>query len=109
MTHTARQKCARFREPHRDGCLVPPNPRDIGSARILERLGFEAQSTTSTGFAWATGRLDYALSCDEVLGHLAAPSAAVNMPVNADIESGFTTEPAVPTANERLALNTSGS
>jgi 2-methylisocitrate lyase-like PEP mutase family enzyme len=101
MTRTARQKRARFRELHRDGC-----PWAVGSARILEHLGFEAQRTTSTGFAWATGRLDYALSRDEVLGHLAAPSAAVNVPVNSDIESGFAAGPVVPAANERLALDT---
>lgn len=40
-----------FRELHRDGCFVIPNPWDAGSARLLEQLGFKALATTSSGFA----------------------------------------------------------
>src|SRR5580698_7473602 len=93
MSQTTQQKRARFRELHEAGCFVLPNPWDVGSARMLEHLGFEAIASTSTGFAWTTGRPDYALARDDVLGHLAALSAAVDVPVNADFESGFATEP----------------
>ncbi|HEX7421948.1 MAG TPA: isocitrate lyase/phosphoenolpyruvate mutase family protein, partial [Thermoanaerobaculia bacterium] len=46
----------RFRLLHQSGCFVLPNPWDVGSARILEQLGFEALATTSSGFAWTLGR-----------------------------------------------------
>ena len=71
---------------------------------MLERLGFEAIASTSTGFAWTTGRPDYALSRDDVLGHLAALSAAVDVPVNADFESGYATDPEALAANVALAV-----
>jgi 2-methylisocitrate lyase-like PEP mutase family enzyme len=93
MTRTTREKRARFRELHMDGCFVLPNPWDVGSARMFEHLGFEALASTSTGFAWTVGSPDYALSRDEVLGHLAALSEAVDLPVNADFEAGFALDP----------------
>jgi 2-methylisocitrate lyase-like PEP mutase family enzyme len=106
MSQTTQEKRARFRELHKDGCFVLPNPWDVGSARMLEHLGFEAVASTSTGFAWTTGRPDYAVARDDVLGHLAALSAAVDVPVNADFESGFATEPEALAANVRLAVGT---
>jgi 2-methylisocitrate lyase-like PEP mutase family enzyme len=38
---------------HATGCFVMPNPWDVGSARVLEQLGFEALATTSVH--WACG------------------------------------------------------
>ena len=29
-----------FRRLHESGCFVTPNPWDVGSARVLEQLGF---------------------------------------------------------------------
>ena len=50
-------RCARFRELHAGGQLfVMPNPWDVGSARLLASLGFEALATTSAGFAWSIGK-----------------------------------------------------
>jgi hypothetical protein len=42
MSQTTQRKRARFRELHEAGCFVLPNPWDVGSARMLEHLGFEA-------------------------------------------------------------------
>jgi 2-methylisocitrate lyase-like PEP mutase family enzyme len=106
MTPTTQEKRAQFREMHTDGCFILPNPWDIGSARMLQNLGFEALATTSAGFGWTSGRPDYALSRDEVLGHLTTLSAAVDVPVNADFVSGFAAEPEALAANVRLALGT---
>jgi 2-methylisocitrate lyase-like PEP mutase family enzyme len=89
MSLTTKEKRARFHSLHREGCFLLPNPWDVGSARMLESLGFDALASTSTGFAWARGRPDYALSRDDVLAHLAELSASVDLPVNADFESGF--------------------
>ena len=41
-------KASAFRALHqRDGAFIIPNPWDIGSARLLAQLGFEALATTS--------------------------------------------------------------
>jgi len=39
----------------REGAFVMPNPWNIGSARILATMGFEALATTSAGMAFALG------------------------------------------------------
>ena len=79
----------RFRRLHEQGCFIIPNPWDLGSARWLERLGFPALATTSSGAAWAQARPDGGLSVDAVLDHLSDMAAAVEVPVNADFMSGF--------------------
>ena len=83
-----------------------PNPWDIGSARMLQHLGFAALASTSAGFAWTVGRVDGAVTRDDVLQHLAAISAAVDIPVNADFESGFAAEPGDVASNVALAIAT---
>ena len=83
----------RFRQLHRSGCFVIPNPWDIGSARLLVQLGFPALATTSSGFAWSLGRPDNGVSLDEALAHLAAIAGSVPVPVNGDFEGGFAVEP----------------
>jgi 2-methylisocitrate lyase-like PEP mutase family enzyme len=80
---------AHFHTLHRSGCFVIPNPWDAGSARILASLGFKALATTSSGFAWSTGRRDNHVTVDDVLAHLFAIADAVDVPVNADFEAGF--------------------
>ncbi len=83
-----------------------PNPWDAGSARLLQHLGFKALATTSSGFAWTTGRADYAVTRDEALSHVALLCGAVDVPVNADFESGFASHPEDVAANVTLALET---
>ena len=67
----------RFRRLHESGCFVMPNPWDVGSARILARIGFPAVATTSSGFAWTLGRRDNHVTLEEMLHHLRAMSSAV--------------------------------
>ena len=95
---------ARFRELHQSGCFVIPNPWDIGSARYLCHLGFPALATTSSGFAFTRGLPDGAgaVSRDLVLAHLAEISAAVDVPVNADFESGYARDAQDVAGNVRL-------
>jgi 2-methylisocitrate lyase-like PEP mutase family enzyme len=73
--------------------LLIPNPWDVGSARILEQLGFAALATTSSGFAATLGRSDGSVSRDEALAHAAAVATAVEVPVSADLENGFSDDP----------------
>jgi 2-methylisocitrate lyase-like PEP mutase family enzyme len=105
MTDTA-SKRARFRALHAQGCFVIPNPWDVGSARLLQHLGFAALASTSSGHAWTCGRPDYAVGRDDVLGHLRELCASVDLPVNADFESGFAAEPEGVAANVKLAIQT---
>jgi len=104
MSRTLVEKRAAFRALHQQGCFVLPNPWDIGSARMFQNLGFAALATTSTGFAWTIGRPDYAVTLGDVLQHLTAVSGAVDLPVNADFESGFAADLQDVAANVTLAV-----
>jgi 2-methylisocitrate lyase-like PEP mutase family enzyme len=95
-----------FRTLHQSGCFVIPNPWDVGSARILAQLGFSALATTSSGFAWTLGRADNHVTLDEVLVHLRAMTASVDIPFNADFEGGFAVEPAEVAVNVTAATAT---
>ena len=94
----------RFRTLHASGCFVIPNPWDVGSARLLTGLGFHALATTSSGFAWSTGRRDNQIAVDDALAHMYAIAAAVDVPVNADFEGGFAIEPEDVAANVSRAV-----
>jgi 2-methylisocitrate lyase-like PEP mutase family enzyme len=99
-------RCEVFRELHRSGCFVVPNPWDRGSARLLAGLGFQALATTSSGFAASRGRADHHVSLDETLDALRSIAESVEIPVNADFEGGFATTPADVGANVLLAAET---
>jgi len=71
-----------------------PNPWDVGSAKALAGMGFEALATTSGGFAATLGRIDGSVARDEAVAHAAAVVAAVGVPVSADFENCFAHEPA---------------
>ena len=82
-----------FRRLHVSGTFVMPNPWDIGSARLLEHLGFPALATTSSGHAASLGRLDQRVRRDELLAHAEAIAGAVAVPLNVDSEQCFPSEP----------------
>ncbi len=98
---TVNTHCAAFRQLHTSGCFVIPNPWDVGTARYLRHLGFRALASTSAGFAFSRGLpdADWAVSRDEMLGHISDLVAAADLPVNADFESGYAEAP------EQLARN----
>jgi 2-methylisocitrate lyase-like PEP mutase family enzyme len=96
---TVDEKRAAFRQLHGQGCFVLPNPWDVGSARMLQHLGFTALASSSSALAWTTGRPDYSVDLADVIAHLTNLCGAVDLPVNADFESGFAREP------ERVADN----
>ena len=95
-----------FRRLHESGCFVIPNPWDLGSARALERLGFKALATTSSGFAWSQGRPDHGVSLHDTLLHLRSLAHGVKVPVNADLGSGFAIDPAAVMVNVAAAALT---
>lgn len=71
-----------------------PNAWDVGSARILAGLGFEAIATTSSGHAASLGKADQQVTLDELLAHVAALAPAVKVPLSVDAERGFADDPA---------------
>jgi len=97
------EKGTAFRALHqRDGAFILPNPWDIGTARLLAHLGFEALATTSAGYASSMGRRDYTIGREAMIAHVATLASATNLPVSADLENGFADAPEV--AAETMAL-----
>jgi len=86
-------KAAAFAALHVGDPFVIPNPWDAGSARVLEALGFGALATTSSGLAFALGRLDGGATLDEVCRHVASLDRATGLPISADLENGYGPQP----------------
>ena len=101
---TQAEKAQAFRALHeRPGAFIIPNPWDIGSARILAHLGFEALATTSMGYAFSLGRPDNTLNRAETLAYASAIVSAASLPVSADLENGFGDDSKVVAETIRLA------
>jgi 2-methylisocitrate lyase-like PEP mutase family enzyme len=104
MSLTQNEKAARFRALHDgSGVFVIPNPWDVGSARVLAGLGFEALATSSAASASVVGRRDSGLTRDEALAHARLIVDATDLPVSADLEKGFGDAPEVVAETIRLA------
>jgi 2-methylisocitrate lyase-like PEP mutase family enzyme len=88
------EKGSTFRAMHAGEPFVIPNPWDVGSARVLEALGFTALATTSSGFAFTLGLVDGRVTLDQMASHVAAIDAATDLPVSADLENGYGPDPA---------------
>jgi 2-methylisocitrate lyase-like PEP mutase family enzyme len=92
MTESTAAKARAFKELHQGpDILLMPNAWNAGSARILAAAGFAAVGTTSAGMAFSLGRPDYEgrLSRAETIEELGRIAAAVEIPVSADLESGY--------------------
>jgi 2-methylisocitrate lyase-like PEP mutase family enzyme len=101
---TQAEKAQAFRALHeRKGAFIIPNPWDVGTARVLAHLGFEALATTSMGYAFSVGRRDNTLDRQETLAYASAIASATGLPVSADLENGFGDMPEVVAETIRLA------
>jgi 2-methylisocitrate lyase-like PEP mutase family enzyme len=108
---SAQDLAGRFLELHNGPApLIVPNPWDIGSARVLQWIGFLALATTSSGLATTLGRIDGAVDKDETLAHAAAIVAATELPVTADLVNGFTADPTgvAQTVTDAAAIGLAG-
>ena len=104
MNITQNEKAARFRALHAGpDAFIVPNPWDVGSARILAGLGFQALATSSAASASALGRRDHMLTRDESLAHARLIVDATDLPVSADLGKGFGESPEVVAETIRLA------
>lgn len=104
MSFTQKEKASRFRSLHGGpGAFVLPNPWDVGSARMLAGVGFQALATSSAASACAIGRRDGGLTRDEALAHAQLIVDATNLPVTADLEWGYGDAPEAVAETIRLA------
>src|SRR6201984_3109823 len=104
---TQTEKARIFRALHvGERAFIIPNPWDVGTARLLARMGFEALATTSAGYAFSAGLQDRAVGRDAMLIHVAAIVAATELPVSADLENGFGDSPKPCAETIRLAAAT---
>jgi 2-methylisocitrate lyase-like PEP mutase family enzyme len=101
------EKAEAFQALHaRPRAFIIPNPWDVGTARMLAKLGFEALATTSAGFAFSSGLLDNQVGRESMLAHVAEIAAATDLPVSADLENGFGDDPETVAETIRLAAAT---
>ncbi len=101
---TQAEKGRAFRALHeRDRAFIIPNPWDVGSARLLAQMGFEALATTSAGYAFSRGQRDNTIARDEMMAHAREVVRATDLPVSADLENGFGDAPETVAETVRLA------
>ncbi|MGZ0146219.1 isocitrate lyase/PEP mutase family protein [Kribbella sp. WER1] len=98
-----------FRDLHA-GQFVMPNAWDAGSAVLLAAAGFPAIATTSAGIAFSLAKGDHmlpdgapAVSRDEMFARVREITAAVDVPVNGDLEDGYGGTPEAVADTIRLA------
>ncbi len=101
---TQAEKGRAFRALHeRNSAFIIPNPWDVGTARLLAHLGFEALATTSAGYAFSVGRRDNTIGRREMIAHASAIASATDLPVSADLENGYGDAPEIIAETIRLA------
>ncbi len=93
-TTSLEAKAQTFRSLHAGSILVLPNAWDAASAVLMVEAGAPAIATTSGGIAWSLGRADgQQLTREAMVEVVARIAAAVDVPVTADIEGGYGTQP----------------
>jgi len=101
---TQAEKATAFRALHDHGyAFIIPNPWDVGTARLLAHLGFEAMATTSAGYAFSLGQRDNSVGREQMMAHVRAIAAATDLPVSGDLENGFGDDPRTVAETIRMA------
>lgn len=95
---------AGFRDLHAD-FFVLPNAVNAGEVRKLASLGFKAVASTSQGLSITLGKSDYSATLEETLANLQTLVHASDLPVNADFEAGFASDPTGVAANVKRAAD----
>jgi len=95
MTVSQKQKADKLRALHNGpDILLFANAWDVASACILERLAFPAIATSSAGIANTLGYADgQQITSVEMLRAVNHITQAVPIPVTADLEAGYSTNP----------------
>jgi 2-methylisocitrate lyase-like PEP mutase family enzyme len=90
------QRGLRFQQLHTAHAIfLMPNAWDAGSALMLASLGFPAIATTSAGVSFSLGFPDQeaAVSREAMLDRVGSVAAATQLPVSADLQSGYGAQP----------------
>jgi 2-methylisocitrate lyase-like PEP mutase family enzyme len=88
------RSAARLRELHAQPPLIVLNAWDAASAALVAAAGASVIGTTSAGISWATGVPDGgSLGRERAVEAVRSIVNAVTVPVTADIERGYGTEP----------------
>jgi 2-methylisocitrate lyase-like PEP mutase family enzyme len=95
---------AGFKKLH-DAFFTLPNAVNAGEVLKLESLGFEAVASTSHGLSLTLGKSDYSATLGETIANLETLVKASELPVNADFEAGFASDPAGVAANVKRAAD----
>jgi 2-methylisocitrate lyase-like PEP mutase family enzyme len=94
MSEPIVKKAEVFRGMNNNGNLLLPNAWDAASARVFEEAGFAAIGTTSAGIAYTRGLRDgQRITRAAMMHEIAIIVASVSIPVTADIEARYGTEP----------------
>jgi 2-methylisocitrate lyase-like PEP mutase family enzyme len=90
-TFTQIEKAKQLYDLHHSGrLLILPNIWDVLGARLLQDLGYSAIATASASVAYSNGYNDGEnIPFTDVLFILKRITASVNVPVTADVESGY--------------------
>lgn len=91
-TYTQKDKALQLHQLHQGkDPLILPNIWDVLGAKLLEDTGYAAIATASASIAFTNGYLDgEKIPFDNLLSILTKIANSVNLPVTADIESGYT-------------------
>src|ERR1700723_4063965 len=107
MTIALSAKADAFRNMHHaPPLLVLPNAWDAVTARLFVQAGARAIATTSAGIAAALGYPDgQNIPSELMMQAIARIANAVNVPVTADIESGYADSPKELGESMRAVIN----
>jgi 2-methylisocitrate lyase-like PEP mutase family enzyme len=101
-----RKKAETFRALH-DGpdILILANTSDVATARVVAEIGYPALATSSAGIAWALGYPDgEKIPPGEMADMVRRIARSVDVPVTADMEAGYGTEPEAVAKTIRATL-----
>ena len=107
MTLALKSKADAFRNMHQaPPMLILPNAWDVVTARLFVKAGARAIATTSAGIAATLGYADGQYVPRELMMEAIARIAnAVDVPVTADIESGYADSPKELGGSIRAVIN----
>lgn len=92
---------------HSGSILILPNIWDVLGAKLLQDIGYPAIATASASVAYANGYNDGEhIPFPKLLHILKSIAGSVNVPVSADIESGYAANERELAANTRLLIET---
>lgn len=101
-----KQKAKAFQAMHSGGNpLLLPNVWDVASARIVEEAGFPAVATSSAGVAFSLGYPDgQKIHKDRTMAAVSRIALAVKVPVTADVEAGYGSDPEAVARTARAVI-----